>query len=260
MAALMEGRHSEVDIGTDCCVFPAMGPTEDPSHAARAALGSDLRAVGVKRAWVSPVEGLWSDQDLPSVNERLRRWGSIPGVQTVPVPVVGLSAQLGVSLGEAWWRDVGTGRVAAVRVVPGAARHVVPRLETLAGECAEHGLRLVVQVRVSDPRCLPADIAPVDLDPGALSDVVPRLKGSVLLAGLRESEAREVLRLGMPAIDIETSHLDTPDALRHLLTEWGPDHIRFGSHAPLFPPLVAARRVAAVRHRCQRDPGRELSP
>ncbi|WP_156971452.1 hypothetical protein [Knoellia sinensis] len=140
-------------------------------------------------------------------------------------------------------------RVSTVRVVPGPSPDVVDGVLALADECVGHGLGLIVQARVSDPRCMSPDVTPVDLDPGLIVDLAQRVSGSTVFAGLREAESRAVLRLLKPNVYVETSHLDTPDALPRLVAEWGSARILFGTHAPLFPPLVAAWRVRAANAR-----------
>jgi hypothetical protein len=208
----------------DVSCFVGAGPlgSVDP-----AGLESMLRRAGFSRAAVSPMAGLF--RSAPSVNSV-----ELPDFFRL-VPVV-----------DPRWPDLATllagyrrAGCPAVRICPGS--HGYSAAGAVKALCGSLGLVLVLQMRIADPRNLPAG-----LELGEVPDVAALAEPSVsmVVAGARVGELPSIL--GLPSVYAELSLAEEPDVLRRAVAAYGADRLLVGTHAPFLTPEAARAKVMAA--------------
>lgn len=209
----------------DVSCFVGSGPLGSVTPAE---LESMLRRVGVTAAAASPMDGLFSPSPvLPELPPFFRsvpivdaRWPELPALL-------------------AGYRRAGC---PAVRVCP--ASHGYSDAAGVKALCGSLGLVLVLQMRIADPRNLPAG-----LELGGVPDVAALARAEptvpLLVAGARVAELPLFLR--MPSVYAELSLAEEPDVVRRAVAAYGPDRLLVGTHAPFLTPEAARAKVHAAR-------------
>jgi hypothetical protein len=207
----------------DASCFVGTGPLASVDAAG---LESMLRREGFDRAAVSPMDGLFRSD--PATNSVVLP----PFFRLVPIVDPRWPVLPSHVAGHA-----------AVRITPASHGYPAEAAIGLKELCAELGAVLVVQLRIADPRNLPAD-----LDLGGVPDVVPLLRAApevpVVVAGARAGELAALLRL--PAVHAELSLAEEPDVLRRAVAAHGADRLLVGTHAPFLTPAAARLKVSAA--------------
>jgi sugar phosphate isomerase/epimerase len=218
-------------IDVSCFVGP--GPLVPPRFSTPAAVEAHLRRAGVTRAAVSPMAGLF---DLATYDVRRRTsffcW----------VPIVGPTCS---SDRLASYRRGGS---PAVRISPGSHGYRAADAAGLARTCGALGLTLILQMRVADPRNLPADLTLSEVaaeDATALARSAPET--SMIVAGARVGEISAILGESPDRVLADVSLAEEPDVLRRAVAAHGAHRLVIGTHAPFLTPVAAARKLAAAR-------------
>lgn len=200
-------------------------------------LGAHLRAHGIGRALVSPLDAVFAPEPGPANYQLLRTSEGLAAA--LPVPVINPAL--------ANWREelsacAADPRVRAIRLLPRYHNYrlAAPFLSELVAELARLHLRLIVQVRLIDER---HEFHGMNLKPVP----VPELRGflerhprlPVLASGLLRSE---ILPLAPkhPQLLADLSFAEWHDTIPHLLARVPPRQLAFASHTP-FLVTAAAR-------------------
>jgi predicted TIM-barrel fold metal-dependent hydrolase len=199
-------------------------------------LAALLRRAGVSRAAVSPMAGLFVSD--PAANDELT---NLPAFFR-PVPIV-----------DPRWPDPGLSAhrhrgCRAVRICPGSHGYPAADAAELKRTCGALGLTLVLQVRVADPRNLPAglDLPPVDpADVMAIAAVRPAVP--MIVAGATAAELRTILPATPETVLADTSLAEEPDVVRRAVAAHGAHRLLVGTHAPFLTPEAARQKLAAAR-------------
>ncbi len=212
-----------------------------PAHTPRT-LAEHLRALGIRRALVSPLDAVLAPSPGPANRELLRATRGLAAF--VPVPIINPAL--------ADWREdlvacAVDPRVRAVRVLPNYHNYRLrsQAMRELAVELQGRRLRLIVQVRLIDERhefhAMHLKGVPVaDLD--HLLAGHPRLP--VLACGLTRPELF-ALTPKRPWLLADLSFFEWHDALRHALTKVAKRQLVFGSLTPFFITAASRAKLAA---------------
>jgi hypothetical protein len=219
----------------DVSCFAGPGPLVPPEYSAPAVVEAHLRRAGVVRAAVSPMAGLFSAApvDLEPLPEFFR-----------PVPIVD-PRWPDVRSRLAAWRRAGC---PAVRISPGSHGYRAVEAVSLKDLCGELGLTLILQMRIADPRNLPADLdlreVPV---PDAVALAVAAPATPMVVAGARATELPAILGAAPDSVLADLSLAEEPDVLRRAVAAHGAHRIVMGTHTPFLTPAAAAQKLAAAR-------------
>ncbi|MDI1320176.1 MAG: hypothetical protein PSW75_08285 [bacterium] len=201
-------------------------------------LTAHLRAHGIGRALVSPLEAVFAPEPDPANYQLLRITEGMKGL--VPVQIINPAL--------ANWREelavVATDpRVRAVRLLPAYHNYRLSHraVDDLAAELVRRKLRLIVQVRLIDHRheYHAMTIKPVKpADVGTLVQRHPKLR--VLASGLLSSEVR-VLLSKHPRLLADLSFAEWHETMQYLLEKVPANQLCFASHTPFL--ITAAARA-----------------
>jgi len=203
-------------------------------------LAGHLRAHGIHRALVSPLDAVFTPEPGPANYQLLRTTGGLPGL--VPVPVINPAL--------ANWREelvihAADPRVRAVRLLPAYHGYKLGRraVGELAAELVRRKLGLIVTVRLIDHRheYHALTIKPVNpADVGALGRNHPRLR--MLASGLLASEIR-VLLPTHPRLLADLSFAEWHDTVPYLLAKVPARQLAFASHTPFLVTAAARAKL-----------------
>jgi hypothetical protein len=218
----------------DVSCFAGEGPLMPPSVSAPENVETLLRQAGVTRAAVSPMAALFH----PILDDG---FGSLPAFFR-PVPVVVPE-----------WPDH---RLAsyrhrgfpAVRISPGSHGYHAAEAVELKRTCGDLGLTLILQMRVADPRNLPANLELPEVaveDAAVLALAAP--EAPMVVAGARAHELPAILGETPDSVLAEVSLAEEPDILRRAVITYGAHRLLIGTHAPFLTPFAAAQKLAAAR-------------
>ena len=217
-----------------------------PSHPVMGDLPNvrdSLRAYGVERIFVSPLEAAWC-RNPHRFNQALYQ-ATATFDDVWPMPVLDPTI--------ATWRKeldaiVQQAKVRVVRLLPAYSPYCPSKAETLLEALVEIGLSVIVQTRLEDPR-RQHPLAPVpDLPATAVAETAAHHPELTLIIGgarLAEIRALKVHLLDLPNLYADVSQADGLDAVKVLVEDGLADKLVFGSHAPLFIPYAALSRVLA---------------
>jgi predicted TIM-barrel fold metal-dependent hydrolase len=202
-----------------------------------ASLAAHLRAHGIGRALVSPLDAVFAPEPGPANYQLLRTTEGVAPL--VPVPVINPAL--------ANWREelaacATDPRVRAVRLLPRYHNYRLnaPGLNELLAELTRRKLRVIVQVRLIDER---HEFHAMNLKPVAVAELQAFLqshaKVDVLASGLLRAE---VLPLAPkhPNLIADLSFAEWHDTIPHLLAKVPARQLAFASHTP-FLVTAAAR-------------------
>ena len=206
-------------------------------------LAAHLRAHGIGRALVSPLDAVFAPEPGPANYQLLRTTEGVTGL--VPVPVINPAL--------ANWREelaiyAADPRVRAVRLLP---RYHNYRLDAravgeLAVEIVRRKLRLIVSVRLIDER---HEYHAMNLKPVPVAELSAFLKAnprlSVLASGLLRSEVLAVLPKH-PRLLADLSYAEWHDTIPHLLAKVSSRQLVFASHTPFLVTAAARAKLDAT--------------
>ena len=208
-------------------------------HAPRS-LAAHLRAHGIGRALVSPLDAVFAPEPGPANYQLLRTTEGVAGL--VPVPVINPAL--------ANWREelaavASDPRVCVVRLLPAYHNYRLGArvVGELAAEIARRRLRLIVSVRLIDER---HEFHAMNLKPVPMAELRaflqknPRLP--VLASGLLRSEVLPLLPQH-PRLLADLSYAEWHDTIPHLLAKVSPRQLVFASHTPFLVTAAARAKL-----------------
>ncbi|HUG12802.1 MAG TPA: hypothetical protein VMM36_17430 [Opitutaceae bacterium] len=201
-------------------------------------LASHLKAHGIRRALVSPLDAVFAQAPGSANRELLRVTRGIAAI--VPVPVINLAL--------ANWREeldavAADPRVQAVRLLPAYHnfRLGLRAVDELAAEVIRRRLRLIVQARLIDER---HEFHAMNIKPVKPAEFVafvarhPRLR--VMASGFLRSEILAIAKKCPHAL-FDLSFAEWHETVRHLLAKAPVRQLCFASHTPFL--ITAAARA-----------------
>lgn len=206
-------------------------------------LADELRAHGIERALVSPLDAVFAPEPGPANRALLHETRAAQAL--VPVPVINPALP--------GWRDeleacAADPRVRVVRVLP---RHHNFRLTgramaNFAGEIARRKLRLIVQVRLIDER---HEFHAMHLKPVPAKELAAFLARfpaqPVLAAGLLRSEIHQLAPFHRN-LRCDLAFAEWLPTVPELLKKVRPEQIVFGSNTPLLLPGAQREKAATA--------------
>jgi hypothetical protein len=213
----------------DVSCFAGPGPLVPARYSSLEAVEALLRRAGVTRAAVSPMAGLFDSADDLWPPDFFR-----------PVPIVDPTCPTSRL---ASYRGRGC---AAVRIVPGSHGYRAADAAELKETCGALGLTLILQMRVADPRNLPAGLDLPEVPVGdaiALAQAVPETP--MIVAGTRAPEVAAILSESGVLADLSLA--EEPDVLRRAVAAHGAHRLLIGTHTPFLTPVAAAQKLRAAR-------------
>jgi predicted TIM-barrel fold metal-dependent hydrolase len=203
-------------------------------------LAQHLRAHGIRRALVSPLDAVFAPEPGPANHQLLRTTAGIAAL--VPVPVINPAL--------ANWREelavvAADPRVRTVRLLPRYHNYRLnaPVMRELVAELGRRRLRLVIQVRLIDER---HEFHAMNLKPvtaaelGALLAAHPRLR--VLASGLLRAEILPLVPKHTNLI-ADLSFAEWHDTIPHLLAKVPAKQLVFASHTPFLVTSAAREKL-----------------
>jgi len=215
-----------------------------PSHPVMGGLEAvrdSLRAYGVERIFVSPLEAAWC-RNPHLFNREL--YQAVEVFDDVwPMPVLDPTM--------ATWREeldraVQQSKVRLVRLLPAYSPYKLSEAGVLLEALALAPLGVLVQTRLEDPRRQHPLAQVPDVPATEVADVAERYPElTVIIGGPR---AREILTLkdrllGLPNLYADVSQAEGIELMRVMAEEGLTEKLVFGSHAPFFIPHAALSRV-----------------
>jgi hypothetical protein len=203
-----------------------------PIQGTMAGLGAMLRANGIQRALVSPLEGFFYTDPEPANERLLRRLSGKRRLFAAPV----------LNLRMAHWEDqmealAGRAQVKAVRLAPGFHGYRAADAQEAAEAAAELGLALIVQLRVQDERSHPPmmKVQPVALDDVlALAAATPGARIIAAAARLGEISEQWAHIRQLKNLWLDISHLDGLDCIKRARDAAGARRLVFSTCWPFF--------------------------
>ena len=203
---------------------------------------ASLRAYGVDRVCISPLEAAWRRNPHVCNAEVYRAAERFEDVWPVPVldPTV------------ATWREelaraVRQPKVRLVKLLPAYSPYALPEADALLEAVARAKLCAILQTRLDDPRRQHPLAQVPDLPASEVADAAERHPGlTVIAGGPRAAEIRSLRERfqKIPNLYADVSQADGLDTVRALVDAGLTEKLLFGSHAPLFIPYAALSRVA----------------
>lgn len=214
-------------------------------------LVAHLRAHGIRRALVSPLDTVFAPEPGPGNRALLRLTRTVAALQPVPV----------INPALANWRDelatcAADPRVAAVRLLPNyhAFRLQSRGVNELIGELKVRRLGLIVQMQLIDAR---HEYHAMGIKPVPTDELVGLLKAHpdlpVLASGLQRPD---LVRLtgDFSQLLADLSYAEWLDTIEHLLSTVPARQLVFASHTPLLITEAARAKLDGARlRRSQRE-------
>ena len=205
-------------------------------------LTAHLRARGIDRAIVSPLDAVFAPEPGPANRALLRSTRSIQ--ELVPVPVINPAL--------ANWRDeldvcTRDPRVRMVRVLPSyhGIRLGSRAMTALLVELRLRGVRLAIQIRLIDER---HEHHALRIKPVSLRELSRLLAahsgGPVLVSGLLRSEMK-ALAPEHPHMLADLSFAEWHETVQDLLAKVRLEQLVFASHTPFLVTSAASAKIAA---------------
>ena len=215
-----------------------------PSHSVQGQsdiVWDHLRALGVNRIFVSPLESCWG-RNPHAFNSALYET-AFQVVDVWPVPVLD-------PMVTTWKKELDRAvlqhQVKLVRLLPNYHGYNLADVGDALRAIEEAELGVVVQLCMEDPRRHHplAQVPNVPIaDVLAVAEKMPDMK--MVVGGGKASEVRSVKDwvMALPNLYIDTSQIDGLDAVKVLVDDGLGAQLIFGSHAPLLVPHAAITRV-----------------
>ncbi|HXG24132.1 MAG TPA: amidohydrolase family protein, partial [Chthonomonadales bacterium] len=225
----------------DASAFVGDWPFRRLPDSATGSLEARLRREGFRRAFVSPLAGLFHIDPQPANAEWGCRLKESAFFRFVPVINPTLPG---------WERSLDACRArcsaVAVRVFPNyhGYRPACDAVHALAQATVELSLPLFIQLRMQDMRSMhPRAVIP-DVDWHEvllLARACPHT--TLVVAGANWSEASRIREEDLPNLHLVNSHMESLDGLRRFVDRFGVERLLLGTHAPLFTPTSARLKV-----------------
>jgi hypothetical protein len=213
----------------DVSCFAGPGPLVPPHLSTPEAVEAHLRRAGVTRAAVSPLAGLF---------DPAAELGPVPAFFR-PVPIVEPTCP--AARLESYRRR----GCPAVRISPGSHGYPAADATELKRICGDLGLTLILQMRVADPRNLPAGLdLPEVTDAVVLALAAPDTP--MIVAGARVAELSTILGDSPDSVLADLSLAEEPDVLRRAVAAHGAHRLVTGTHTPFLTPFAAARKLTGL--------------
>ncbi len=205
------------------------------------AVRNSLKAYGVDRIFVSPLEAAWC-RNPHRFNQQL--YQAVEALDDVwPVPVLDPTV--------ATWRKeldraVEQSKVLLVRLLPAYSPYKLPEADHLMEALIGNGLGVMVQTRMEDPRRQHPLAQIPDVPAAEVADAAERHPDlTVIIGGPRIGEIRQLKGrlLGIPNLYADVSQAEGINAMREIVEDGLTEKLVFGSHAPMFIPYSALSRV-----------------
>jgi predicted TIM-barrel fold metal-dependent hydrolase len=210
------------------------------------AVRDSLRAYGVDRIFVSPLEAAWC-RNPHRFNQSLYR--AVEAFDDVwPVPVLDPTVatwrkELDRAVGATHASSI---EVRLVRLLPAYSPYKLSEADALLEALTVEGLGAIVQTRLEDPRRQHPLAQVPDVPAAEVVDAAERHPDlTVIIGGPRAGEIRALKDrlLGLPNLYADVSQAEGIDVLPGLVKEGLTAKLVFGSHAPIFIPHAALSRV-----------------
>lgn len=206
-----------------------------------ASVRASLKAIGVDRICLSPLDAAWCPNPHrcnAEVYAAARQFTDID-----PVPVLDPTI--------ATWRDevayaITQPRVRLVKLLPAYSPYDLSAADDLFEALAQYRLAVIIQTRLDDPRHQHPLAQVPDCPAAAIADVAERYpKLTVIIGGPGWTAIRALCErlLTLPNLYADISQADGMDTLSMFVAEGLTPKLLFGSHAPLFVPFSALARV-----------------
>lgn len=203
-------------------------------------LSAHLRAHGIRRALVSPLDAVFAPEPMPANRELLASTRDAEGL--IPVPVI--NPALG-NMREQLARSAADRRVRAVKLLPNYHDYRLHSraVDELIEELQPTGLRLVVQMQLIDPR---HEYHAMNLKPVLSKDLVALLQRhpdrTILASGLMRPDILSLLP-AFPRLIADLSFAEWHDTMEHLLAKVSARQLVFASHTPLLITGAARAKI-----------------
>ena len=206
-----------------------------------ASVRSSLRAFGVERMFLAPLEAAWSANPHlcnPVVYEAADAYDDIS-----PVPVIDPTLPTWPA---ALAKAAGHRAVRMIKLLPGYGGYGLDAADELFVEADGAGLAISVQIRIDDPRrhhplAQVPDVPAIDVVEAAKRHLDLKLvMGGASAASMKDLAAPV---RDLPGLYADTSQVDGVDSVKMLVDAGIGDKLLFGSHAPVFVPAAAVARV-----------------
>jgi predicted TIM-barrel fold metal-dependent hydrolase len=203
-------------------------------------LSAHLRAHGIRRALVSPLDAVFAPEPMRANRELLASTRDVAGL--VPVPVI--NPTLG-NVREQLARNAADRRVRAVKLLPNYHNYRLRSraVDELLEELQATGLRLIVQMQLIDHR---HEYHAMNLKPVPPKDLAALLKRhpdrTILASGLMRPDILSLLPR-FPKLMADLSFAEWHDTMEHLLAKVFARQLAFASHTPLLITAAARGKV-----------------
>ncbi len=200
-----------------------------------------LSASPVDGALVSPFSGLFYSDPTPANVDLLRQVEGRPNLWAAPIinALMADAARQVALLAE-------HPQVRAVRLAPGFHGYSLAQADGIAHVAAEHGLAVIVQLRLQDERSHPVTSRVPPVPPEeviALATRHPKARVVVAAAKLAEFNAHKDALRARPNLWLDISHLDGLECLRRTCRALGAKKLLFASSWPFFYAKSAELKV-----------------
>ena len=202
---------------------------------------NSLKAYGVDRIFVSPLEAAWC-RNPHRFNQQL--YQTVEALDDVwPVPVLDPTVAT-------WQKELDKAveqpEVILVRLLPAYSPYELPEADELMKALIESGLGVIVQTRIEDPRRQHPLAQVPDVPAAEVAEAAERHPDlTVIIGGPRIGEIRQLKDrlLKLPNLYADVSQAEGINAMRELVEDGLTEKLVFGSHAPMFIPYSALSRV-----------------
>ena len=203
-------------------------------------LAAHLRAQGIGRALVSPVDAVFAPEPGPANHQLLQTTREITAL--APVPVINPAL--------ANWREelavvAADRRVKAIRLLPRYHNYRLnlAAVQELVAETTRRRLQLIVQVRLIDER---HEFHAMNLKPVPTAELAAFLQANsrvpVLASGLLRAEILP-LAPSHPNLLADLSFAEWHDTIPHLLAKVAVKQLAFASHTPFLVTSAAREKL-----------------
>jgi len=202
---------------------------------------ASLRAYGVDRICVSPLDAIWCRNPHRYNADLYRATEAFEDIWPVPI----------LDPGVATWREALRGaaqhpKVRMVKLLPAYSPYPLEAADTMLDALSEAGLAAIIQTRLEDPRRQHPLARVPDIPASEVADAAERhQQATVIIGGPRAAEIRQLKDriLALPNLYADISQADGLDMVRTLVDAGLAEKLLFGSHTPFFIPCAALARV-----------------